>query len=99
MTSPSTANSKDPGGTVRPVVEDGAKSPGGTRPDAKGEAAPRLPHERDESSDSGTGPPSEVMEHAADDVQKGRTDEPRGPETQKRYSELTDEASEAPKRD
>ena len=92
MTTPSTADSKDAGVPVRPVVEAGAVGPSATHAVVKGEVAPRLPHERDESSDSGTGEPSELMQKAADDVRKGRTDEPRGPETQRHYSDLTEKA-------
>jgi hypothetical protein len=92
MTNPSSANSQDPAGPVPPVVERGAVGPGATNPAVKGEPAPRLPHEHDESSDSGTGEPTERMERAADDVRRGRTDDPRGPETQRHYSDLTRKA-------
>jgi hypothetical protein len=44
-----------------------------TRPQLAGESAPRLPHERDESSDSGTGAPSDVIERARDDVESGKS--------------------------
>jgi hypothetical protein len=97
MTNPSSANSQDSAGPVPPVVERGAVGPSATKPAVKGEPAPRLPHERDESSDSGTGEPTERMEKAADDVRRGRQDEPRGPETQRRYSDLTQEAQQGAK--
>jgi hypothetical protein len=93
MTSPSTANSKDTGGVVQPVAEHGSVGPSATRSVVKGELAPRLPHERDESSDSGTREPSKRMLQAASDVQRGHTDESRGPETQQHYSDLTEEAT------
>ena len=93
MTTPSTADSKDSGTKVDPVAERGAVGPGATHSAVKGELAPRLPHERDESSDSQRGEPSELMRVAAEDAKKGRTDEPRGPDTQQHYSELTHEAS------
>ncbi|MBV9889529.1 MAG: hypothetical protein JO090_01410 [Rhizobacter sp.] len=43
-----------------------------TRRVVNGEPAPRLPHERDESSDSGTAAPSDVMERAHDDAESGK---------------------------
>lgn len=92
MTSPSPANSKDAGVQVRPVVEPGAIGPGATHAVVKGEVAPRLPHERDESSDSGTGEPTDIMRKAGRDAERGHTDAPRGPATQQRYSELTEAA-------
>lgn len=93
MTTPSTADSQDAGVPVRPATEGGATRPSGTHAAVKGEASPRLPHERDESSDSGTVAPSQVMHKAADDVEEGRVDAPRGPSSQQRYSELTEEAA------
>jgi hypothetical protein len=93
MTTPSTANSKDVGTTVRPVADKGAVGPSATHSVVKGEVGPRLPHERDESSDSGTVQPSEVMRKAADDAQSGRTDVERSPQTQGHYSDLTARAS------
>jgi hypothetical protein len=89
MTTPSTADSKDSGTPVRPVTEPGALGPSATHAVVKGEVSPRLPHERDESSDSGTGAPTEVMQKAAEDVKGGHVDQPRGPDTQKNYSDLT----------
>lgn len=44
-----------------------------THASVDGEPAPRLPHEHDESSDSGTGAPSEVMRRAHDDVVSGKS--------------------------
>jgi hypothetical protein len=92
MTTPSTADSQDAGMPVRPVVERGAAGPGGTHSAVKGQPAPRLPHERDESSDSGTREPSELMKKAAQDVERGQADPPRGPQTQEHYSHLTQES-------
>lgn len=88
MTSPSPSNSKDSGGRVPPVVERGAHGPGATHAVVKGETAPRLPHERDESADSGTREPDEIMKKAAEDMRKGAVDTVRGPATQKHYSHL-----------
>ena len=92
MTTPSTANSKAAGATVRPAADQGAVGESATHAVVKGEVAPRLPHEHDQSSDSGTGEPSELMDKAADDVKNGRTDVPRGPQTQQHYSDLTGRA-------
>lgn len=92
MTSPSPANDGDSAAAARPVVEKGATGPGATHAVVDGEVAPRLPHERDESSDSGTGPPSERMHQAARDVEDGHVDVPRGPATQHHDSDLTEEA-------
>lgn len=52
-----------------------------------GEKAPRLPHEHDESSDSGTRAPSEVMKKAHDDVLDGKSETDRGEATEKVYAE------------
>lgn len=89
MTTPSTANSRDAGTTVRPALEKGAAGPSATHSVVKGEAAPRLPHERDESSDSGTVVPNDKLKKAAHDVENGRTDVQRGPQTEQHYSDLT----------
>jgi hypothetical protein len=93
MTAPSPSNSKDAAGAVPPVVEPGAHRPGSTRATVKGETAPRLPHERDESADSGTREPDEIMEKAADDMNKGAVDRVRGPATQKHYSNLASKSA------
>lgn len=50
---------------------------------------PRLPHERDESSDSQTEPPAEVREvgrQAAQDLQRGLVDTDRGPVLDRLYA-------------
>ena len=99
MTAPSTANSKDAGMPVRPVVEEGAMGPNATRTVVKGEVAPRLPHERDESPDSGSGEPTEFMRKAGEDLSRGQKDELRGPRTQQRYTELTEKSGAHPKPD
>ena len=51
----------------------------------KGRPAPRLPHERDESSDSGTGAPSEAMRRAHDDAASGKPATDRGEATDAVY--------------
>lgn len=40
-------------------------------------AVPRMPHERDQSSDSQQGEPREVMEKAYRDIEEGRQDTDR----------------------
>jgi hypothetical protein len=66
---------------------------GHTRPvQGKEESAPRLPHERDESSDSqDTGAPRPLMRKAHDDIAAGRVDTDRGTpmdETYQRQKEV-----------
>jgi hypothetical protein len=52
---------------------------GHTRPVQEQESVPRMPHERDESSDSQvTQEPRPLMRKAHDDVQAGRVDTDRG---------------------
>ncbi len=55
-----------------------ARSGTATKANVKGRPAPRLPHERDESPDSGTGAPSEVMRRAHDDVASGKQGSDKG---------------------
>ena len=57
----------------------------GTHANVGGERAPRLPHERDESSDSGTGAPTEVIRRAHDDVVSGRSPTDKGETTDEVY--------------
>nr|WP_145548281.1 hypothetical protein [Variovorax boronicumulans] len=81
---PPTAGSAADRGTTRTVVDD--------------DEALRLPHERDESSDSGVRAPNEFMRQAGRELASGQADPPRGPATQQRYSDLTAQAGsrEAP---
>ncbi|MFZ5520173.1 MAG: hypothetical protein ACOZD0_03110 [Pseudomonadota bacterium] len=48
-------------------------------------STPRLPHERDESADSQTGPRRDVIEQARRDVENGQQDTGRGPVTDNLY--------------
>lgn len=48
-------------------------------------STPRLPHERDESSDSQTGPRRDVIEQARRDMEGGQQDTGRGPVTDSLY--------------
>ena len=73
MRTPSTGNASLPPDSKVPAGKDGgAASHARTQPNVAGRPAPRMPHERDESSDSGTGAPSEVMRRAHDDVVQGK---------------------------
>jgi len=47
--------------------------------------APRLPHERDESADSGAGAPSDLMRRAHDDAVSGKTETDKGEATDAVY--------------
>ncbi len=73
---PSTGDARQAPDTVRDDVSgrvDRARDARAeTRRVVNGEPAPRLPHERDESSDSGSGAPSEVMQRAHDDAESGK---------------------------
>ena len=66
-----------------------AKTPppdaGKTRTAIAGEAVPRLPHERDESTGSDPGAPREVMRQAQRDVEAGKVDTDRGPPADAAY--------------
>lgn len=64
--------------------------PAGTRTVRDGQAQPRLPHERDESSDSqnddaANEPGREVGEQALADLKAGRVDTDRGPVMDRLY--------------
>ena len=54
-------------------------------PTVKGEAAPRLPHERDESSDSGSAGADPLMRQAAEDVESGKRPTDRSEATDALY--------------
>jgi hypothetical protein len=86
MKTPSTADSREPSGL--PV--DSATDPklarrSTTHRNVKGETAPRLPHERDESSDSGTVTPDPLMRQAGEDAASGRPSTDRGEVTDELY--------------
>lgn len=62
------------------------------------EDTPRLPHERDESSDSQhNGGPRPVMRKAHDDIVSGRVDTDRGPAMDEAYQRQK-EAGPAPRK-
>jgi hypothetical protein len=52
-----------------------------------GERAPRMPHERDESSDEQGSPPRDIMKKAHDDAVSGKADTSRAEATEKTYRE------------
>ena len=77
MRTPSTGNFAPTDSAEEPVEHDKPqRGRGKTLPNVAGRPAPRMPHERDESSDSGVAAPSEVMRRAHDDAVggKGATD-------------------------
>ncbi len=78
--------------TPDPAKNDPLKDAGGgkTKVEQGGEAAPRLPHEHDQSSDSqqsqGGGAPR-VGKQAFDDVERGVVDTDRGPVVDRVYND------------
>ncbi|MET3495132.1 hypothetical protein [Variovorax boronicumulans] len=78
--------------TPKTDPSDPLKDAGGgkTKVQQGGDAAPRLPHERDQSSDSQEtqdGQPSEVARQAHEDVERGMVDTDRGPVTDRVYND------------
>ena len=83
-------NSKSNAGKAQPT--DPLKDAGGgdTKVEQGGESSPRLPHERDQSSDSQQtreGNPPDVGRKAHDDVERGLVDTDRGPVTDRVYND------------
>jgi hypothetical protein len=70
-----------------------------TRANVNGEPAPRLPHERDESSDSGTGAPSDVMRRAGNDVESGKSATDKSEATDEVYRRSLRERTPGAERD
>lgn len=60
--------------------------PGQTTRNVSGEPAPRLPHEHDESADSQSSPPHQVIQQAHDDVERGLVDTSRADATDEVYN-------------
>ena len=60
---------------------------GQTTPVKDSVRAPQQPHERDESSSSQQGAPSDVMQKAHDDVTEGRADTSRAEATDRTYGD------------
>jgi len=73
-------------------VSDPLKDAGGgkTKVEQGGESAPRLPHERDESSDSQQARdhhPTKTERRAHDDIERGVVDTDRGPVVDRVYND------------
>lgn len=88
MATPTQDDNKAPRNTdaVRPDQE------GKTKVEQAGETAPKLPHERDESSGSqqnqaGSAGATELGKRAHDDVERGVVDTSRGAETDRVYND------------
>jgi hypothetical protein len=60
---------------------------GDEKADAGGEKVPRMPHERDESSDRAGSTPRDIMNQARKDVESGKVDTSRAEATDKTYRE------------
>jgi len=78
---------KDPGTPQDPLRDAGG---GNTKVEQGGDSAPRLPHERDESSDSQETQeqqPTEVGRKGHDDIERGAVDTDRGPVTDRVYND------------
>lgn len=78
-----TDDSKNAAG--QPVADPHVTTPGATHASVDGEASPRLPHEHDESSDSGSRPPDPVIEQAARDAESPKQETDRGEATDALY--------------
>lgn len=66
------STSTDDGGQADGSTDADPAKPGQTHVALAGATAPRLPHERDESSDSGQGAPSELMKQAGRDAESDK---------------------------
>ena len=78
--------------TEAPAKTDPLKDAGGgkTKVEQGGESAPRLPHERDQSSDSQQnqgGMPPRVGRKGMEDIERGVVDTDRGPVADRVYNE------------
>jgi hypothetical protein len=86
MPATSTADSKDAKGEkIESATDPQVTKPSSTHSDVMGEVSPRLPHEHDESSDSGSRNPDPVIEQAAKDVQSGKQQTDKGETTDQVY--------------
>ncbi|MGZ8259225.1 MAG: hypothetical protein ACXWUL_01585 [Caldimonas sp.] len=109
MRNPSTGNAAAPQPTDDPAAGSQRQDPGNaddhadsraqTRANVEGRTAPRAPHERDESSDSGTGAPSELMKKGHDDVVAGKTATDKGEATDEVYRRSLRGRTPGPERD
>lgn len=79
-----------------PVIDPTPHRSGHTTPGEGGEPAPRLPHERDESSDSQRSPdPDTLMQQAHADLRRGLVDTDRGAVTDGVYEDAVRPQGEA----
>ena len=89
MATPETNTTPDKRQPRSPAAAD-PKADGNTRTEQNGESSPRLPHERDESSDSQenrNGSAAAIGKQAHDDVERGVVDTSRGAETDRVYND------------
>jgi len=97
---PSTGNFAPSESSPEPTEADGPREARSkTLPDVVGRPAPRLPHESDESSDSGVGAPSDVMQRAHDDAAAGKTGTDKGEETDAVYRRSLRDSTPGSERD
>ena len=92
-TSPSEPSEPSNGLAGTPPHRDGQ-----TTPVKDSVRAPQQPHERDESSSSQQGAPSDVMQKAHDDVTEGRADTSRAEATDRTYGTICATAAKAKSR-
>jgi hypothetical protein len=59
----------------------------GTHSQINGEHVPRMPHERDESSDSGRTAPRDIMKQAQEDAESDKVDTSRAEATDQAYGD------------
>lgn len=88
MKTPSTGNlqpSEGPGDASPADSHDGRSH---TRSSVDGEASPLLPHERDESSDSGTRVPDSLMKNAHADAASDKVPTDKSEESNAVYEQL-----------
>ncbi len=70
--------------------------PGQTTPVQDAVPAPKQPHERDESADSQQAAPSDRMQQAHDDVERGVVDTSRAEATDQTYERVLRSEPQAP---
>ncbi|MFZ3118200.1 MAG: hypothetical protein WA159_07770 [Variovorax sp.] len=90
MSTPKATPQAPNGGKPRNTDAARPEQDGRTKVEQGGESAPRLPHERDESSDSQQnqdGSATELGRRAHDDVERGVVDTSRGVETDRVYND------------
>ena len=88
MKTPSTANIPTEGPQTSHTPADRPEGRSQTKASVKGESSPRLPHERDESSDSGARASDELMKTAHDDAESERVATDRSEESDATYERL-----------